>query len=204
LTELRDWPVPSRYTLTGRFWFIDYGCKKVFVDKEPTPRTTVSIVGAEFSERDGVKSPGLYILAHATNNSLLAQRYSAVGLPTVYQPKTTSSDTESDTSSIIDWTIVGNGLDHTIHAETTEPTSEPLTSTALFYFDSPDANLRLTFANSLRQSTARVSADFTTASALSLLFTDPIFQTIPRPGAPCCPSFPFRRGEWTSIIEGVA
>jgi hypothetical protein len=96
-------------------------------------------------------------------------------------------------------------LDHTINAVTTEPPPEPLTtSTAMFYFDSASRNLRLTYTNSLRPpSTAKVTADFTTASDLTSLFADPILQTIPRPGFPV-PSFPFLRGEWTSIIDRVA
>jgi hypothetical protein len=118
--------VPLKYQnlLTGRFYFIDYGCEQVSVDDQtPAQRMTASLVAAQLADPSG-----LYILAHATNNRQLADRYSDLGLPTNYQPRTTSSykagqpDPDCCRPAMPDvqvhWEIVGKGPDHTIDAKT--------------------------------------------------------------------------------------
>jgi hypothetical protein len=84
---------------------------------------TASLVAAQLADLYG-----LYILAHATNNRQLADRYSDLGLPTNYQPRTTSSykagqpDPDCCRPAMPDvqvhWEIVGKGPDHTIDAKT--------------------------------------------------------------------------------------
>jgi hypothetical protein len=210
--------VPDKYKLFknpttgfGLFYFIDYSCKQVSVDDQTPPqRMTASLVAAQLTD------DSLYILAHATNNQQLAERYSALGLPTKYQSGTTSSYKAGqpdlllpgEPDVLVHWDIVGDGLDHTIDAKTTEPPPSPITaSTALFRYETASGQqLQLTYNNSTRPRVdAWVKADFTQATNLTYLFASPSLLTIPRSGLP--PDQPilftnaFVVGSWTSTLQ---
>jgi hypothetical protein len=200
--------VPKRYILfqpsatTARLRFVDYHCESLSVDGHPPARdTTVSIIGYVTSTRDGVAGPGdMYIIAIATDNPVLFAKYRAAGLPVEFNRRTSASETSGTGSSarIFNWNFVGDGLDHTIRAETTEAPAGPITSsTGTFYFDDERrGDLRLRFDNLFRpDTTARIFADFRDASAVDELFSEPRFLIIN--GA----NFTFTRGSWTGVLE---
>jgi hypothetical protein len=200
--------VPARYTLlqpsttTARLRFIDYHCESLSVDGHPPARdTTVSIIGYVTTARGGEEGPGFYIIAIATDNPVLFAKYRAAGLPVEFDRRTAASETDSGTAgspTIINWNFVGDGLDHTIRAEATEPPAGPIeSSTGTFYFDDGrHGDLRLRFDNLMRpNSTARVFADFRDASAVAGLFSAPNFLVVN--GV----NFTFTRGSWTGVLE---
>jgi hypothetical protein len=156
-------------------------------------RMTASLVAAQ------LKDSSLYILAHATNNQQLAEQYSALGLPTTYQPATMSSY-EAGEPALAHWEIVGDGLDHTVDAKTTEPPESPITaSTASFCYEIDSGQqLLLTYNNSTRPRVdAVITADFTHATSLTDLFANPGLRSIP--GVRFSNAFQF--GTWTSTLQ---
>lgn len=192
--------VPPGYQLfknaagNGVFDFIDYSCKQVFVDDEHPESMTASWIVAVLSEPSGV-----YILAHVTNSQELAARYNALGLPTRYEPDTTSS-LKAGEPTLVHWDIAGNGVAHTIDLETSEPPETPvMTSTANSYYETPDGHqLRLTYNNSTRPPVdAVVTADFTRATNFTDVFLLPRFQT------PNRVTFrqAFTEGDWTGTLQ---
>jgi hypothetical protein len=218
--------IPQTYwsKLTGTFDFIDYSCEQVSVDDQTPQRMTASLVAARLNDGSN------YILAHATNNQQLAEHYSALGLPTKYQPKTESEykarmrpdvDCCLDAAGLpakpdveVDWKIVGDGLDHTIDAKTTAPPESPITaSTARFIYETDTGQqLLLTYNNSTRPSVdAWVFADFRQATYLTELFAilpgfpDDCLWTIPRceldPDKPIRFGNAFQVGSWTSTLQ---
>jgi hypothetical protein len=213
--------VPLKYQdlLTGTFDFIDYSCEQVSVDDQTPPqRMTASLVAARLNDGSN------YILAHATNNQQLAEHYSALGLPTKYQPKTESEykATKPDRDCClpakpdveVDWKIIGDGLDHTIDAKTTAPPESPITpSTARFIYETDTGQqLLLTYNNSTRPSVdAWVFADFRQATYLTELFAilpglpPDCLWTIPRcdlpQNTPIRFGNAFQVGSWTSTLQ---
>jgi hypothetical protein len=213
--------VPLKYQdlLTGTFDFIDYSCKQVSVDDQTPPqRMTASLVAARLNDGSN------YILAHATNNQQLAEHYSDLGLPTKYQPGTTSSYKagEPDPDCClpakpdvqVHWKIVGDDLDHIIDAKTAEPAESPITtSTALFRYETDTGQqLQLTYNNSTRPKVdAWVFADFRQATYLTELFATlpglppDCLWTIPRcqlpPDKPIRFGNAFQVGSWTSTLQ---
>jgi hypothetical protein len=156
---------------------------------------TASLVAAQL-----VAPYGLYILDHATNNQQLAEQYSALGLPTKYQPATTSSYKAGEPDVLVHWEIVGDGLDHTIDAKTSEPPESPVTtSTTLFRFVTDSGQqLQLTYNNSPRPNVdAVITADFTHTTSVSDLFLLERLKTIP--GVNFAKSFLV--GRWTSTLQ---
>jgi hypothetical protein len=207
--------VPLKYQdlLTGTFDFIDYSCEQVSVDDQTPPqRMTASLVAARLKDNSN------YILAHATNNQQLADRYSDLGLPTNYQPGATSSyeagepDPECCLPAMPDvqvhWEIVGHGPDHTIDAKTTEPPESPITtSTALFRYETDTGQqLQLIYNNSTRPRVdAWVFADFRQTTYLKDLFASECLLTIPRCDLPQDKPIRFGNafvvGSWTSTLQ---
>jgi hypothetical protein len=183
----------------GLLWFIDYGCKQLAVDDQTPPqRMTASFVAAALQP-----PAGLYILYHATNSKELADAYSE--LQSKYQPETTSSYKAGEPVHAR-WDIRGNGLTHTIDAETTEPEESPITTdTGLFCYQTDSGQqLQLTYNNSTRpRVNASIRADFRQATNLTDLFFDDSFLTIPRNGAPGRITMPqaFLLGSWTSTLQ---
>jgi hypothetical protein len=203
--------VPDRYTLSGvsatasRLIVITYTCQRVDVagslPLEPDGGlTTVTIAAAAVTHRDGEPLPSeqqLYVVWYGTDNLELFADLRRAGLPASYLPR--SSATVTGGTGEVAWSVRGAGLDYDQTASSPLPdTDGPRDSTVVPWHDGPRGDLRLTVSNSrLQESTAVVTADFTSNRVLSEIIALPRLLTITDV------RFPYVSGSWTSTVETV-
>lgn len=203
--------VPDNYTVTNtaasglpktaRLRITDTHCEEVSVNGHPPVRdTTTSYASIQIEARDNEPAVGhTYLITIVTDNPVLFAHYRAADLPVSFSPRTGSSEffNADGTTSMVQWNVVGGGLTHTLTASPTAPTGPVAPSAGTWWFDGKHGDLRLAFTNlATTPSPARLTADFTQASAIADLFTTEAAKT---PNA----IFPggYSRGSWTGVLE---
>jgi len=204
--------VPDRYTLaqtpttTARMWIINIHCDRTSVDDHPPQRTsTTTYVGIRVSARkatptaDPTPTGFMYLLSIATNNPVLFAHYRAAGLPVQFDRRATSSETvNADNTSTLAWAFTAEGLDYTVSAQPAAQLGALEPSTTSYWYDNgPRGDLRIRFENlATVASRVHIVADFSDASTVASLLTEPRFEDIN-----AVFGGNFIRGGWTGHIE---
>jgi hypothetical protein len=218
ITAVREL-VPDRYTLSTlnanatRMNLTTYTCERIDLGGAPATDgaqpTTVVIGSAPITARDGVPTPGSYLLFYGTDNPVLFSQYQRLGLPVSFIPHTSSELDLGDVSSTLEWTLAGNGFDYHLKAVGDAAAVTLTGTTANFFYDGRHGDLRLRFANDdLRQSGSRITADLSQLEPLVPLLAQPGLACIPMGIPPCQLQDPpstlfapsYLRGSWTSTL----
>jgi hypothetical protein len=211
LTSGLDPLVPDRYSLlrlgpsASRFVVTTYTCSRVSVDGQPAvghdKSTTVTIGSAVVTSRDGQPLPASqqqYVVWYGTDNPVLFAKLQQTGLPVSFLHGSSATASADAGTTTIDWAIRGAGLDYVEQAVATDPPDEPGASTTTWWYDGPEGDLQITYANQLATSTAVVTADFTRNELLSEIIAQPALLTIN--GV----RFGYARGSWTAEVRSVS
>lgn len=172
--------------------------------------TTVARVG--ITRRDGVPTPGTYLLWYGTNNRVLFGELERLGLP-VYL-LTGSTTTVNDATHQITWNIRG-GLDYDLPPIVTEPAGDPTPRGDLvLYYDTADGeNLKMTYTHqvyAVRDAlpdpagtlyTPSNPADLTRLTPLTDLLANQASATIPAPPATTARFAFVDRASWDTRVE---